>query len=261
MNTSVVLLRRLVVGACVSLVCGVGAAEASPSVSEKATVPRVWKDFNYRLHAPATPAAGRKYPLVILLHGAGERGSDNRAQLKWGADDIVKWFQAKGEEFYFVAGQVPEGQKWVNVDWGASDHAHPPRPSDSMARLIEVVEDLFKTGAVDRSRVYVTGVSMGGYGTWDLLCRKPEWFAAAMPICGGGDARQVWRIREIPIWVFHGDADGAVPVYRSRKMVSALWAIDGKVRYREYYGCGHNVWTATYADAQVMDWFFANRKK
>ena len=235
--------------------------DVPPSVSEQATEPLVRKGFNYRFHAPARPEPGKAYPLVLLLHGAGERGTDNRAQLKWGADELVRWFQAKGEEFYFVAGQVPNGKLWVEVDWSATGHAMPPAPSESMAGLIDLVEDLFKTAAIDRSRVYVTGISMGGYGTWDLLCRKPEWFAAGMPICGGGDPAHAERIRDVPIWAFHGDADTAVPVCRSRKMTAALWEIGGKVRYREYYGYGHNVWSATYGDKAVLDWFFGNRRK
>ena len=232
-------------------------------VAEQATVPCVWTNsvggvFNYRYHAPAS---GGKHPLVLLLHGAGERGSNNVAQLKWGADDIVKWFADRGEDYHFVAGQVPSGKRWVEVDWGLPEHAMPKDPSEAMSNLIEVVEHLFASGTVDRSRVYVTGVSMGGYGTWDLLCRKPEWFAAGMPVCGGGDPHQAWRIRDIPIWTFHGDKDGAVPTCRSRKMTAALWAIDGKIRYRECYGFGHNVWTPAYADKEVLDWVFTQRRK
>ena len=235
--------------------------DVPPRVSEAMTEPCVWQGLNYRFHAPAKVEPGKTYPLVLLLHGAGERGDDNLAQLKWGADELVNWFKAKGEEFYFVAGQVPNGKRWVEVDWSATDHAMLPAPSESMAKLIGLVEHLFRTAAVDRSRVYVTGISMGGYGTWDLICRKPAWFAAAMPICGGGDPHQAWRIRELPIWAFHGDADQAVPVCRSRQMTAALWAVNGNNRYREYPGCGHNVWSTTYGDKAVLDWFFGNRRK
>ena len=251
--------------ACAFLLA-VGWSVSAGTLAEKATVPCAYTNsvgvvFRYRLHAPAAVEAGRKYPLVLLLHGAGERGTNNVAQLKWGADELVKWFADRGEEFYLVAGQVPNGKRWVEVDWGLTEHALPKEPSESMANLIEVVEGLFASAAVDRSRVYVTGVSMGGYGTWDLMCRKSAWFAAGLPICGGGDPHQAWRIREIPIWAFHGDRDGAVPVCRSRKMTAALWAVNGNIRYREYPGAGHNVWTPTYADKNVLDWFFSQRKR
>lgn len=262
------IVKGAVLGLVLAAVIGAGVAaraesvqkDSSVRVAEQMTESCVWKGFNYRFHAPAKIELGKTYPLVLLLHGAGERGSDNRAQLKWGADELVGWFKARNEEFYFVAGQVPNGKRWVEVDWGATDHAMPAKPSESMAKLIDVVENLFRTAAVDRSRVYVTGISMGGYGTWDLACRKPEWFAAALPICGGGDPSQAWRLRELPIWAFHGDADTAVPVCRSRRMTAALWALNACNRYREYPRFGHNVWSATYGDKSVLDWFFGNRK-
>ena len=262
--SKIALTKFLVTIACVSAGFLAGAAEGHAEAAQppavRMTEAKTWRGFNYRFHAPAKVEPGKTYPLVLLLHGAGERGTDNVAQLKWGADEIVSWFKSKGEEFYFVAGQVPAGRRWVEVDWSAVDHAMPREPSESMAKLMALVEDLFAHAAVDRSRVYVTGVSMGGYGTWDLACRRPEWFAAALPICGGGDPHQAWRIRDLPIWAFHGDADTAVPVRRSRAMTAALWAIDGKIRYREYPGAGHNVWSATYADRTVLDWFFGRRK-
>lgn len=248
-----------------SCLAAFSAACAFAGVAQDATVPCVWTNatggtFNYRLHAPANVAPGKAYPLVLFLHGAGERGSDNVAQLKWSCDEIVQWFRDSKEEFYLVAGQVPNGKRWVEVDWDQVEHAMPKDPSEPMANLIGLTEHLFATAAVDRARVYVTGISMGGYGTWDLLCRKPEWFAAGMPVCGGGDPHQAWRIRTVPIWAFHGDRDGAVPVCRSRKMTAALWAIDGNIRYREYYGHGHGVWKPAYADKDVLAWFFSQRK-
>ena len=235
-------------------------------IAEESTVPRIWKSadggvFRYRFHAPSTVEDGKSYPLVIFMHGAGERGTNNVAQLVWGCDEIVSWFRNRNEEFYLVAGQVPAGLQWVDTPWTLTEHAMPKEPSETMSRQIAFVEHLFKTMPVDRTRVYVSGISMGGYGTWDLLCRKPEWFAAGLPVCGGGDPHQAWRIREIPIWTFHGDRDGAVPVCRSRKMTAALWNVNGNIRYREYPGVGHNVWSSTYADRGVLDWFFSQRKQ
>ena len=113
---------------------------------------------------------------------------------------------------------------------------------------------------VDRSRIYATGISMGGYGTWDIIQRKPELFAAAIPICGGGDASLAPKIKDIPIWIFHGDADPVVPVVRSRDMYGALKAIGANVRYREYPEAGHDVWTRTYSDTEVLKWLFAQKR-
>ena len=137
----------------------------------------------------------------------------------------------------------------------------PENPSEPMALMIELVEKTMREQPVDRDQVLVTGVSMGGYGTWDIVQRHPDWFAAAMPCCGGGDSTLAWKIREVPIWAFHGDRDTTVPFKRSRNMVAALWAVDGKIRYREYPGVRHACWGATYADwDNVLSWFFAQRR-
>lgn len=244
-----------------------GPVKSRMTVAKEMTVPREYVSpdggvFRYRWHEPAALQTDEKYPLVILMHGAGERGTNNVSQLYWGADEIVSWFRARGEEFYFVAGQVPEGLRWVEVDWAALGHTMPSEPSETMARQIVFLEELLsKTPAIDRTRIYVTGISMGGYGTWDILCRKPEWFAAAMPICGGADETQAWRLREIPIWVFHGDQDRTVPFVRSRRMTAALWACDGNVKYTEYPGVAHDSWIPAYGDKSNLDWLFHQRKR
>ena len=137
----------------------------------------------------------------------------------------------------------------------------PKGPSESMKLVLELLDKTLKECPVDERRVYVTGLSMGGYGTWDIVQRYPNLFAAAMPMCGGGDPALARTIREVPIWAFHGDSDKAVPVKRSRQMVSALWQCDGNVRYREYPGVGHNCWEAAYSDAAVLDWFFSQTRK
>lgn len=255
--------------------CAVFAAMAAlglPAVTpvqeemEGRTEARVWTSpdggtFRYRWHEPKAPEAGRTYPFVILMHGAGERGTNNIAQLQWGAKDLFDYLDGKKEEFFFVAGQVPENRRWVEVDWNLQAHRLPKEPSETMRLQIAFLEKLFaERPEIDRSRVYVTGVSMGGYGTWDLLCRKPDWFAAAMPICGGADVSQAWKLREIPIWMFHGDRDTVVPFVRSRLMTAALWACDGNVKYTEYPGVGHDSWRRAYGTSANFDWLFSNRR-
>ena len=247
------------------LLAALGMPIVQPEMAER-TEARVWTapdggPFRYRWHEPKTCEEGKEYPLVILMHGAGERGTNNIAQLKWGAKPVFDYLEGKGEEFYFVAGQVPSDKRWVEVHWALEAHSMPKEPSETMARQIAFLEDLFaRCPSIDRSRVYVTGVSMGGYGTWDLLCRRPAWFAAAMPICGGADLAQAWKLREIPIWVFHGDRDTTVPFVRSRRMTAALWACDGNVKYTEYPGVGHNSWIPAYGDKANLDWLFRQRK-
>ena len=214
----------------------------------------------YRWHAPAKIESGRRYPLVVLFHGAGERGDDNVAQLVHGATELLNYAKKTGEEIFFIAGQVPRNQQWVDTPWAQKSHTMSAEPSSSMKLALALVDDVRTTLPVDPARIYATGISMGGYGTWDAVQRRPELFAAAMPICGGGDTACAAKIKDVPIWCFHGDADGAVPVCRSRSMVAALWAVDGKIRYREYPGVGHNCWTRTSGDDAVLAGLFAQRK-
>ena len=230
------------------------------------TVPKVFtapdgKTLNYRCAEPEKTVPGRKYPLVVLFHGAGERGTNNTAQLRWGAEPVLSYMREKGIEGYFIAGQVPFGQQWVNTPWSNTSHRMDATPSESMALALALVDKTIAECPVDTSRIYATGISMGGYGTWDAVQRRPELFAAAMPICGGGDSHLAWKIRNVPIWAWHGDKDGAVPCSRSRDMVAALWAVDGNIRYTEVPGCGHDVWKPAYASQEALAWFFGQKKK
>lgn len=217
------------------------------------------KTFLYRWAEKASPD-GSRVPLVFFLHGAGERGDDNMAQLRHGVADLVAWLDTHETGFKLVAGQVPTGKGWVEVDWGSRAHTMPAEPSEPMRLVLGLLDTLLADPSVDHDRVYVTGISMGGYGTWDLVCRRPDVFAAALPICGGGDLAQAPRIAHVPVWTFHGSKDDAVPVCRSRNMVSALWAAGSDVHYREYPDATHDVWTRTYRDPEVLEWFFRQVK-
>ena len=211
----------------------------------------------YRLAAPKGNVG--PMPLVLFLHGAGERGCDNVAQLKHGVGPILDFFAERNDPVCLLAPQCPKERKWVEVDWSAASHAMPPEASVSMRLALELVEKTMRTRNIDPARVYVTGLSMGGFGTWDVIARRPDLFAAAMPICGGGDTHQVQRFRTMPVYVVHGGADKVVPTARSRAMVAALWAVDGRVHYTEYPGCGHNSWSQAYADKVFLGRFFKHR--
>lgn len=199
-------------------------------------------------------------PLVIFLHGAGERGADNTVQVKHGVADLIRLSREKNQPIHLLAPQCPTGKKWCEVDWSAPTHATPDKPSESAGLLLEVVDQLVKDKAVDTSRIYLTGLSMGGYGTWDLLIRRPNFFAAGIPICGGGDETRAAEIKGIPLWVVHGDKDGAVPVARSRNMVAALKKAGGTPIYTEVAGGGHDVWTQTYRNPDVFDWLMKQKR-
>lgn len=219
-------------------------------------------DFGYRLLVPAKVEPGRKYPLVLFLHGAGERGDDNILQLKY----LPAWLAApemRAKHACFVL--VPQcrmDERWVDVSW--ADTTSTPQaaePTTDLKAVMAMLETVARDEPIDPGRVYLTGISMGGFGTWDLASRMPDRFAALLPICGGGDERTAARIAGIPTWVAHGDADKAVPVERSRSMVQALEAVGGRPRYVEMRGVGHDAWTPTYHDPAALDWLFNQRRR
>jgi predicted peptidase len=219
------------------------------------------KELRYRLLIPKAYDANKKYPLVLFFHGAGERGSDNEKQLVHGMKDFASDENRANYPCFVVAPQCPEGQQWVNVSWSADKHALPDKPSESIALSLALLGSLQKEFSIDSQRLYVTGLSMGGFGTWDAIQRHPELFAAAAPICGGGDASAVKPIAKLPIWVFHGDSDTAVKTQRSRDMVAALKSAGSDVKDTEYEKSGHDSWAATYRDPKFFAWLFAQKKK
>lgn len=230
---------------------------ALPGVAQEpeAMEARTFQGLPYRLFKPKAEGT---HPLVVFLHGAGERGDDNAAQLKNCVKHLLK--QQEKQPFFLVAPQCPKDRRWVEVNWGAPSHAMPEQPSEPMGRLLGLLATLEKELGHDRTRVYVTGLSMGGFGTWDLLCRRPDLFAAAVPICGGGDEAQAPRIAKIPQWIFHGDKDTVVKTARSRAMVEALKKAGGEPIYTEYPGVAHNSWDRAYADPKLWDWLFAQKR-
>lgn len=214
----------------------------------------------YRLLSPPEVQPDTKYPLVIFFHGAGERGTDNTAQLVHVVKELATEEMRKRYPCFLVAPQCPNGHRWVEVDWSSEAHSMPEEPSLPMSLTIAMLENLKTALPIDADRIYVAGLSMGGYGTWDLLQRRPDDFAAAVPICGGGDPAFASRMKDIPIWVFHGDQDTVVKPARSRQMVDALRAIGAPVIHTEYVGVSHNSWAPTASNRLVWDWLFAQKR-
>jgi predicted peptidase len=214
----------------------------------------------YRLLKPEPCEEGELYPLVVFLHGAGERGSDNQAQLVHGIAEFNHPDNRQKYPCFLVAPQCPAGKKWVELDWSAKHSVLPADPGEVGRLVLEFVEALPKELPIDGKRIYLTGLSMGGYGTWDLLMRRPDLFAAGVPICGGGDENEAGRISKMPIWVFHGALDPAVPVSRSRNMVAALEKAGGHPLYTEYPDEGHASWVPAYRASAMLHWLFAQKK-
>ncbi len=217
--------------------------------------------LNYRIYVPQNLKPDEKVPLILFLHGAGERGNDNIRQLHHGAPALLAYIQKKDIHAIIIVPQCPTGMQWVNVPWGGDAHTMPETPSAPLQAVIALLTQSLAELPVDLSRVYVTGISMGGFGTWDLLQRKPELFAAGIPICGGGDTAQADKLKNTPIWIFHGDQDTSVKTQRSRDMAEAIKKSGGLlIQYTEYPGVPHNSWTRTYANDEVLDWLFAQKK-
>lgn len=202
-----------------------------------------------------------KYSLVIFFHGAGERGNDNSSQLKHGVPQLLNYIREHKEKVVVIVPQCPSGKQWVDTPWNAESHTIPEKPSEPMTLAMELLDSKIKEFDVDQNRIYVTGISMGGYGTWDLVSRRPDQFAAAMPVCGGADLACAERLKKLPLNVFHGDSDTVVPTVRSRNMVKALKeAGSRKVIYHEIYKCGHGSWTPAYNDSYTWQWLFDQKK-
>jgi len=223
----------------------------------------------YRIMLPETYQAGRKYPLLLFLHGAGERGNDNDLQLTHGAKLFARPDVRAKYPAIVVFPQCPKDSYWARVERDPEharwDYPFWEMPGKPMSMVMELLEDLIRTEQVDTLRLYVAGLSMGAMGTFELLARSPRRFAAAIPICGGGNPLLApLYAPHTPMWVFHGADDPVVPVDLSRKMVEAARRAGGKVRYTEYPGVNHNSWDPAFAEPDFVSWLFgykARKKK
>lgn len=211
----------------------------------------------YRLLYPDADTF-RRYPLVIFLHGSGERGHDNEAQLKWGVSNFATDQNMLLHPSIVIAPQCPEKGSWSNFTRG--DMSLQPNPTKTMQLLFDLIHSLVKTLPVDSNRIYITGLSMGGYGTYDAIERNPNLFAAAIPVCGAGDTSRAKIIAHIPIWIVHGADDPAVNSRYSVDMVEALRRIGARPGLTLYPGIGHFSWLGAYSDPQILEWLFEQHK-
>jgi len=225
----------------------------------------------YRLFTPARLEPGRRYPLVVFLHGAGGSGTDNVKQLQ-GANVFggLVWTLPENQSRHPAFVLAPQS----DVNWACTlyDPKNPPKPIADIkfcppedlgiaARLaFEIIDGLLATLPVDRGRIYVTGHSMGGAGTWHMIAHRPRFFAAAAPVCGHPLPATAAAVKDVPIWNFHGDADEVEPVATSRVMIDAIRKAGGKPRHTEYAGVGHNVFRWAYTEPALVEWVFAQKR-
>jgi predicted peptidase len=209
----------------------------------------------YRLYIPDRAERGQALPLVVYLHGSGGSGTDNLKQISGGnARGTHIWTEPSVQErhpAFVLAPQIPEHAKW---------HSFGDKPSPYVSALLELLEQLRTELHIDAHRVYVVGQSLGGYGVWDLIARYPDLFAAAVPLCGGGDTKRILTARNVAVWAFHGAKDATVPVSRSREMVAALRTVSSLVAYTEYPDVAHDVWTRAFSERELPEWMFAQRR-
>jgi predicted peptidase len=193
-------------------------------------------EVNYLLYIPEDyKDYSKKWPLMLFLHGAGERGADIEKVKVHGPPKLIE--QGKSFPFIVVSPQCPENQYW------------------SIDALNVLLENIINTYSIDEERIYLTGLSMGGYGTWAFASAYPEKFAALAPICGGGNPDNAYKLKNIPIWVFHGAKDKVVKLEESQKMVDAIEDAGGNIRFTIYPESGHDSWTDTYNNEELYLWF------
>ncbi|MGD9899809.1 MAG: prolyl oligopeptidase family serine peptidase [Calditrichaceae bacterium] len=196
---------------------------------------------NYLLYLPDNYAENnKKWPMVLFLHGAGERGDDLDLLKNHGLPKLIE--QGRSFPFIVLSPQCHENQRW------------------SIEFLNALLNETVSRYEIDENRLYVTGLSMGGFGTWELALKYPDRFAAIAPVCGGADPKKAFLIKHLPVWAFHGAKDKIVPVERSMAMVDALKILGGNVKFTVYPDIGHDSWTQTYENQELYDWLLRHHR-
>ena len=214
----------------------------------------------YRRMRPAPEAGAGPHPLVVFLHGAGERGDDNATQLIHVPEQMATGERRARFPCTLLAVQVPAGEVWSAMGLGSERFPEPSTVTDAMSAVEQLIERMRSEPKIDANRIYLTGLSMGGFGAWDLGARRAEWFAAVAPICGGGDPTAAAGLRDVPVFAVHGPDDPVVSVERSRVMVEALREVGGEVQLWEPEGSGHASWVPAFQEDRLLEWMFAQRR-
>lgn len=198
--------------------------------------------YDYLVMLPDNYDTTEKFPIILFLHGSGERSDDLSQVKKHGPFNMIKQQKMR---VILVAPQCPKDDVWI---------------PEKLSLLLDQVESTYP---VDKSRLYLTGLSMGGDGTWSLAARSPNRFAAIAPICGEGKAEYAKKLAKMPIWAFHGDNDRVVPLEKAQVLIDSVKQVGGNPKLTIYKGVGHDSWTTTYNDPELYKWLFAqvNRRK
>jgi predicted peptidase len=198
----------------------------------------------YTVFVPHSYDGVKQVPVILFLHGAGETKGGKQQPVAVGIGPAIK---KRDKDFPFLV-VIPQSEKRT---WQAA--------SEDGQRALAILDTVLKEYKTDPQRQYLTGLSMGGYGTWSIATANPTRFAAIAPICGGGSPKQAAKIKDLPCWCFHGGADPTVKPAQSRSMMKALWEAGGHPNYTEYPGVGHNSWDRAYATNDLYDWFLKHK--
>lgn len=253
---------------CLLAFIGVAQAQDIAMFEKKSYTSSTGFELPYRILYPEKYDKSKKYPVILFLHGSGERGNDNEKQLVHGSKLFLQEENRKNYPAIIIFPQCPAENYWssVSVDRSKSpltlsfDYTKPA--TAPLIAAVELVKKVIKEEGGDASRVYITGLSMGGMGTFEAVYRNPDLFIAATPICGGGDdVHYDDRVKKVAFRLYHGDVDAVVDVKESRKMKDKLVAVGITPVYKEYPGVNHNSWDNAFAEPDFISWFFKFKKK
>ncbi|WP_342155455.1 carboxylesterase family protein [Joostella sp. CR20] len=222
--------------------------------------------LKYRVMLPDNFSTEKQYPLVLFLHGAGERGSDNESQLTHGSKLFASEENRKNFPAIVIFPQCPKNDYWSNADVDRSGQGvklvfhDDKKPTKALQLTIELLQKYSEQPFVDTNKIYVVGLSMGGMGTFEILSRLPNTFAAAIPICGGGSESAVRKYAQTPLWVFHGAQDDVVNPIHSVKMVSAILNEGGHPKFTLFDTANHNSWDPAFSQPDFLPWLFAHER-
>lgn len=235
---------------CVATAQQSGTTEKSQFISGNDTLP-------YRLLYPTDYNPAKKYPLVLFLHGAGAWGNDNEKPLKSLPAIFLDSINRKKYPCFVLIPQCTKQEPWVKFPGFPSSIATPDTPTTSAKLSLALLNSLINNLPIKQKHIYITGLSLGGEGTFDFLSRAPKTFAAAAPVCGIADTAKATIYKRVPLWAFHGDQDNVNEVKYTRMTIAVLQKAGGKPKYTEYKGVKHNSWVNAYAEPKFLEWLFS----
>lgn len=241
-----------------------GSLFAQESFGKKIFLSSQGDTIRYRELTPPSGNGKKKYPLVLFLHGAGERGTDNEKQMTHGANMFLNPVNREKYPAFIVMPQCPESGYWAYMGRPSSFVPAEMPLNEPFTPVFTGVKELLdrylKRPDVDKKRIYIIGLSMGAMGTYDMVARFPEIFAAAIPVCGTVNPARLAKAKDVNFRIFHGDADNVVPVEGSREAYKALKKAGANVEYIEYPGCNHGSWNPAFNEPDFMQWLFKQKK-